>query len=161
MELIILIAGFIGAWLLVAGSVYQAALELQEQRIDGERLRDLGSKMARPPRVSAWWWLLPPIMIILVKRQREKYQKAYYDLLTVEESELILSYFHKSTAWLYVSFGGFLLAAKETYELDGHLHLNLAFFFVAIIVLLVASVMNTAVRIHRSEQILESKKKVV
>lgn len=158
MELLILVAGFIGAWLLVAGSTYQAALELHDQDIDRERLREMGSKIAPPERVSAWWWLLPPVMIILVSRQRSSHIKAYYAAISAEDSEKLISYFHRSTAWMYVGLGGFLLAVKETYELDQHLELNLILFVIAIFVLLIVCVLNTALRIRKSEKILESKK---
>jgi hypothetical protein len=44
----------------VAGPVYQAYLELQEQQFERERFTEVGSHVPAPPRVSGWW-LLPPV----------------------------------------------------------------------------------------------------
>lgn len=159
MEMIILIAGFLGGWLLVAGSVYQAALEMLEQDIGTDELREAGSKVEKPPRVSAWWWLVPPIRLYLAKRRRDAYMQSYFASLDAVQSEALTSYFHKSTAWLYVGIGSFLLATKETYELLEHAHILMGFLILIIFVLLVLSVFNTAIRIRHTEQLLESKKK--
>ncbi|MGH7241467.1 MAG: hypothetical protein ACREGB_04175, partial [Candidatus Saccharimonadales bacterium] len=61
METFVLWLGFIGAWLLFAGPIYQAALELQDEDIEMDRIRAAGRKVEKPADVSVWWWLLPPI----------------------------------------------------------------------------------------------------
>jgi hypothetical protein len=38
MDYVIAISGFLGAWLLVAGPVYQAALEVKEQQTDRDKI---------------------------------------------------------------------------------------------------------------------------
>jgi hypothetical protein len=54
MDGVIAWCGFFGAWLLVAGPVYQAALELQEQDIERERLQEATAQVPAPDPVSAW-----------------------------------------------------------------------------------------------------------
>ncbi|GAB3440487.1 hypothetical protein GCM10027517_15000 [Phycicoccus ginsengisoli] len=57
--------GFIGAWLLFTGPVYQAKLELEAEDDASERLHALSEQVAAPPPVSPWWWLLPPVRLVL------------------------------------------------------------------------------------------------
>ena len=159
METVILIASFLGSWLLVAGSIYQAALELRDEDVEIDRIRRISQNNIHIKKVSNWWWFIPPVKIILERKKNEQYRKAYFDALTAEDSAAMLSFMNKATAWLYVGLGGFLIAVKETYELDEYLHIGLVVFFIAIVVLLVASFLNTTTRIRRSEQILETKKK--
>jgi hypothetical protein len=160
MELVILIGGFLGAWLLVAGSVYQAALELRDQDFAFDHIREAGqqARQTGQQHPSAWWWLLPPAKIILEQKHDRAFRKEFFGKLNRTDSEAMLSLMNKSTAWLYVGLGGFLLAAKETYELDQYLHVNLSIFFVVTFILLAASVFNTASHIRRSETILNEKK---
>lgn len=157
MELVILIGGFLGAWLLVAGSVYQAALELRDQDIAVDHLRAAGEKRHRPKHVSSWWWLLPPVKIILEKKSKDAYRSEYFNNLSKDDSAALLSFMNKATAWLYVGLGGLLIAAKETYELSEHLHVYNWIFFITVFVLLLLALSNTAIRVRRSERILHSK----
>ena len=56
---------FAGAWLLVAGPLYQGSVELGELDIDREGIEGIKAsavRAARPDPPSAWWWLLPPVM---------------------------------------------------------------------------------------------------
>ncbi len=158
MELFIFIASFIGAWLLVAGSVYQAALELRDQDIERDRIKMAAAKVAPIPKVSGWWWFIPPVKFILERQRDDLYRKAYLDAMTTEDAEALVSFLNKSQAWAYVGFGGFLLALKETYEL---LHLNainsIPLFILIVFLLSVVSVTNTVIRIRRSENMLTQK----
>jgi hypothetical protein len=61
--------GYVGAWLLVAGPIYQAALELQEQDIERDRIQQVTAQVPAPAPVSAWWWLLPPVRYLLAQRR--------------------------------------------------------------------------------------------
>ena len=54
MEALIAWCGFAGAWLLFGGPVYQAALELQEQDIERDRLAELGDQAQGPPPLPRW-----------------------------------------------------------------------------------------------------------
>ena len=61
---------FAGAWLLVGGPLYQAAIELSELEVDREGMEKLASQIPRTRMPSAWWWLLPPVMYFLAAQQR-------------------------------------------------------------------------------------------
>ena len=59
MHELILWCGFLGAWLLVAGPLYQAAQELDEQEFSREELATAATRSEAGDRPSAWWWLIP------------------------------------------------------------------------------------------------------
>jgi hypothetical protein len=61
MHLITAWCGFVGAWVLVAGPVYQGAIELGEVEVDREAIRSQADATGRPARISPWWWPLPPV----------------------------------------------------------------------------------------------------
>src|SRR3954467_15730606 len=112
--------GFLGAWLLVAGSGFQAALELREwNSLRDEIVRVFNEKPA-PSSVSRWWWLLPPVHFLLQHgRRRTRQQATMRDLSPSQQRELI-QYMNKAAGWSMVGFGGSLLAVKETWELAEH-----------------------------------------
>ncbi|HEX3929817.1 MAG TPA: hypothetical protein VHW64_03885 [Nocardioides sp.] len=64
MEHVIAWAGSLGAWPLVAGPVYQAAIELHEEEVDRDALLATKDAVPRPRPLSGWWWLLPPIAFL-------------------------------------------------------------------------------------------------
>src|SRR4051794_23274857 len=50
----------VGAWLLVAGPLYQASVELREEEFRRDDIAAVSTGLvARPPRPPPWWWLLP------------------------------------------------------------------------------------------------------
>jgi len=57
----ILWCGFVGAWLLVAGPVYQAALELDAEEVARDALENAANRLPPTPQPSVWWWLIPPV----------------------------------------------------------------------------------------------------
>lgn len=157
MELFFLIASFIGSWLLVAGSIYQAALELKDQDLERERLQAVRANIHPAKNISSWWWIFPPIKMYLEKKSTDQYRKEYFSALTNEDAEALLSFFHKASAWMFVAFGGFLIALKETYELFLPEHSKDILLFIGLIfVLAVASVLNTTLRIRRTNAILRT-----
>jgi len=81
MHILILWLGFAGAWLLVAGPLYQAALELQEQEIEHERIHELQKSIPQPQPVSLYWWLLPPIKLYLEQLRSRRYRTLFIVLL--------------------------------------------------------------------------------
>ena len=60
MESLIAWSGFLGAWLLVAGPIYQAVIELEAEAFERDAVAAVSAMVEPPPRTSAWWWLLPP-----------------------------------------------------------------------------------------------------
>jgi hypothetical protein len=69
MNQVIAWVGFLGAWLLVAGPLYQGALELREEEVDREGIEASTARVPRPDPPSPWWWLLPPA-VYLIRRHR-------------------------------------------------------------------------------------------
>jgi hypothetical protein len=55
METFTLWLGFVGSWLLFAGPIYQAALELQDEDIEIDRIHAAGSKIPKPTKTSFWY----------------------------------------------------------------------------------------------------------
>ena len=53
LDYLIAICGFVGGWLLVAGPVWQAALELAEEEIDQEAIEHVKQIVQPPPPVLA------------------------------------------------------------------------------------------------------------
>ncbi len=156
METLIDIGGFVGGWLLVAGPVYQAALELQGEGLERDRLQAIRAKMARPAHSSAWWWLLPPAKLMIERRNSEQYRRKFLASLPKEDAEAMVAFIDKAVAWLYVALGGLCIAAKETYELVEQLHAGIGWFWVLVAVCALASVANTAIRMSRSEAALQA-----
>jgi hypothetical protein len=139
-------AGFLGAWLLVAGPLYQGALELLEQDIDREGINASIARMPRPEPPSPWWWLLPPVMY-LIRRQRGKaFRRAALAQLTQAQREQSTSFINKAAGWFTVALGAALLAAQQTWQVINRQHWPGWLFWILIIVMLGVSVLNTALR---------------
>lgn len=143
MALLILWCGFIGAWLLVAGPILQAALELREQDIARERIHAVRETIITPRHVSAWWWLLPPVKFFLEQRQSRRYEMEYIHALEPEDLEALVNFINKARGWLLVASGAFLIALKETYELGEAMHWPSWVIWLLGGALLVASLLNT------------------
>src|SRR5262245_46427725 len=71
-------AGFLGAWLLVAGPLYQGALELREEDVDREGLEASKARVPRPESPSPWWWLLPPVFYLIRRNRSRAYRQAVF-----------------------------------------------------------------------------------
>lgn len=154
MELFTHWCGFIGAWLLVAGPIYQASLELRSEDIVDRDLETAAKQIAKPPKISAWWWLLPPIKLYLERRRSNQYRRAFISVLSPEDTQAMISFINKATGWLFVAAGGLLIATKETYELTEALELAGWAFWAAVVGLSILCVLNTAYRIARSERVI-------
>ena len=154
MEALIVIAGFAGGWLLVAGSIYQAALELKEEGLQRDHAEAIRAKIPKQKRSSPWWWLAPPVKLIIEHRNSEQHRKEFLATLPREDIEAMLSFINKATGWLFVASGGLLIAFKETYELIEHFKLSEPWFWILVVALSLLCFANTAVRIARSERAL-------
>ena len=118
MSAVVAWCGFLGAWLLFAGPVYQASLELREQDAVTDEVQQAMQVVAAPPPVSAWWWRLPPVRLVLESRRWKGRREAMMTTLTAAQRKKVVQYLNKTTGWLFVAFGGFLIAVKETWELS-------------------------------------------
>ena len=147
-------AGFIGAWLLVAGPLYQAAVELVEDAIQAEDIRE--SAHGAPPvdEVSLWWWLLPPVYYVKRRNASKRQRDAMMRMMTPEQRTRALILVNKAGGWLTVAAGAFLIALKETGELAELNHWPALVYVVIILVLAVASVWNAVERIRHGRALL-------
>jgi hypothetical protein len=140
MEYLIAIVGFVGGWFLVAGPIWQAALELRDEEIDQEGIEALRADLPKPSTVSNWWWLLPPIAIYLRQRAQREQRKAFNESLTPEQLKQTVSFLNKANGWIVVAVGAFLIAVKETWEGIETFHLPVWLFWVLVVVLPIACI---------------------
>ena len=154
MEYLIVVSGCLGAWLLVAGPIYQAAIELREQELDRDQFEAVSSSLPREPKVSPWWWLLPPVAYLMQRRRSRKERDALMESLTPELREQTVSFMNKATGWLTVALGAFFIAFKETWELRVLFDWPVAIFWILIVFLSLVCVINTALQMLRTSQIL-------
>jgi hypothetical protein len=148
-------AGFLGAWLLVAGPLYQGAIELREEEIDREEIEATTSRVPRPDPPTPWWWLFPPVMYLIRRRRGRAYRKAALAELTQAQRDQFTTFINKATGWFTVAIGAALLAAEQTWEVIERHHWPGWLFWLLLVVMLGASVLNTAVRmIHDGQPVL-------
>jgi len=154
MQHVILILGALGAWFLVAGPLFQAAVELREQEYDREEMEKATSSVQAPKSISPWWWLLPPVAWVKQRRQSTAHRQAVMDALGPRQLEQTVSFLNKASGWMTVAAGAFLIAIKETFEVVELFEWPIAVFWVLVVVIPVLCVGNTAIRMKRSQQML-------
>jgi hypothetical protein len=150
--------GFVGAWLLFLGPVYQASLELRAHRYAMEKMKSLDD-LAPPPRLSSWWWVLFPVKLLLERRQVAAYREACIEALTVDDLAALLALRNAATGWICVAAGGLLLAVKETSQCCGVLHLGLAVFVAVALGMAAGCALATAVPLWLTDRALARKKR--
>jgi hypothetical protein len=155
METFVLTASFLGGWLLVAGPIYQAALELRDEDVADERIRKAMADVTSPTKVSAWWWLVPPVKIILERQRATLHRARYMEALPDEDTKALIALIDKATGWVFVGTGGLCIALKYTYEWTHHLSLSLPLFWLIVIVALGLSLGHAVYRIVRSERLID------
>jgi hypothetical protein len=153
MELFMYWLSFIGSWLLFAGPIYQAALELQDEDIEIDRIRAVGSQIEKPVNTSVWWWFLPPVKMYLERKRKHEYQIRYLKALSAEDVESLVSYRTKATAWLFVAVGGLCIACDQTYTLAEYENWSDLVLVILIIIMLLASIFNLITRIKRARKL--------
>jgi hypothetical protein len=155
MEYVIAICGFLGAWLLFAGPVYQAALELREEQLDQESFESAMASVPPTPKVSRWWWLLPPVAWAKQRRLARENRDAIMAMLDPEQREQAVNFLDKASGWIIVASGALLLGVKETWSLTELLHLPLALFWILVVVAAALGIVNAIVRMWRRSQVLQ------
>jgi hypothetical protein len=149
-------AGFLGAWLLVAGPLYQGAIELREEDVDRDEIEATKTRVARPEPLSPWWWLVPPVMYVLRRRQGRQFRDQVLAQLTPVQREQFTRFMNKAAGWFTVAGGATLLAADQTWHVIRHYGWPDWLFWLLVLLMLGASVLNTAVRMIRNEQLTGS-----
>ena len=104
--------------------------------------------------MSPWWWLLPPVAYLLHRRRGRVYRQSVMEVLAPEHLEQIIRFGNKATGWLFVALGAFFIAVKETWEVGEIYHWPVIIFWSLIIVMLIASAVNTIVRMRRTHVML-------
>ena len=141
--------GFFGAWLLVAGPLFQATRELEEEGFERDSLTAAAAKVPRPQPISGLWWLFPPAHFFIQQRRSEEYKRAVWEVLPAEHRMAVRSFRDKADAWLYVAGGAFLIAIKETWELHEAYEWPEWAFWALLVVMTILCVALTAARMRR------------
>jgi hypothetical protein len=145
-EEVIAWARFAGAWLLVAGPLYQGSVELVELDLDREGIQGKAAAVqAAQARPSGWWWLLPPVMYVLSRRWYKAAQRSMLAQLTETQREQMTSFQSKATGWFTVAAGATLLAAGETWQVVQQYRWPVWLFWLLIAGMLAVAVLTTAV----------------
>jgi len=139
-------AGFLGAWLLVAGPLYQGALELREEDVDREGLEASKARVEPPEMPSPWWWLLPPVFYLIRRHRSRAYRQAVFASLTQAQQDQFTSFVSKALGWFTVALGAALLAAEQTWRITERYDWPEWLFGLVVAVMLGACVLNTALR---------------
>jgi len=147
--------GYLGAWLLFAGPIWQAAVELREEGWSEEEaveFQHLAHSVPEPERYSAWWWLLPPVAYVLAMRRRGRWQKAVAAIMPRETRARIAGLQNKATGWFIVAAGALLIGLKESAELVEHLEWPPWALAPVIVVPFLLGVAHTATRMSRAHR---------
>jgi hypothetical protein len=137
---------FAGAWLLVAGPLYQGSVELNELDVDREGIQGTAAAVqAAQARPSAWWWLVPPVMYVLNRRWNKAVRQAMLAQLTETQRGQLTSFQSKATGWFTVAAGATLLATGETWQVVRHYGWPVWAFWLLLVVMLTVAVLTTAV----------------
>lgn len=157
MPLLIAVAGFLGGWLLVAGPVYQAAVELDEERFDRTEIAAVNDAVPPPPPISTWWWLLPPVAMTKQRRLTRAHREAMLHHMTTEQLTRLLRFGAKATGWLIVALGAACIAAKETWEIVELLEWPSWSFIVLLVAACAAAVIYAPLRRQHDQRMLRRK----
>jgi hypothetical protein len=140
--------------LLVAGPVYQAAIELADEEFERADVERALVKTSAPRRIPTWWLLLPPVALALHLRRGHSWRRALTGVLTRRELERLMHFAETATAWLFVAAGAFLIAVKETWDLREAYDWSTATFTAIVVVMVLACIGNTVIRVRRRQAIL-------
>jgi uncharacterized membrane protein YhhN len=85
-------------------------------------------------------------MYVLRRRWNRTFRQATFAQLTETQREQFTSFRNKAAGWFTVAAGATLLAAGETWQVVGRHDWPVWLFWLLIVVMLAAAVLNTAVR---------------
>lgn len=108
--------GLVGAWLLFAGPVYQAGLDVEAESAEVDRIRAGLRPQVPMSRISRWWWLVPPVRLVLITRRRKSLLDAAKTSLDADDARVLRGYVRAAQGWLLVGLGAWLLLVREILE---------------------------------------------
>ncbi len=152
MDVFIHWAGFAGAWLLVAGPLFQASVELRDEQFDSDEFESSMSSVPRREPVSPWWWMLPPVAYAKNLGRSRTRREDLLRALTPEQRERVVGFMNKANGWIFVAGGAFLIALKETWELVHLYHLPPLVYWAVVLVMTAIAFSNTVIRTMRADR---------
>lgn len=155
MDVLVAWCGFVGAWVLVAGPMYQGAVELGELGRGTAAIRTHANAIPHT-RISPWWWLLPPIAYAMTKRRENAWQEQVLASLTARQRAEFITYSNKAAGWFVVGAGAALIGVKETVELVETLEWPGATSIALIMAAAVIALSFTVRRIHLTDRALHT-----
>jgi hypothetical protein len=155
-EYFIVVCGCLGAWLLVAGPVYQAALELEERALNPDDFSAAFDAAPAPRKVGVWWWLVPPVAYLIHRSRRLDFRRQVMAALPLEKRTQIASFTGKALGWIVVAIGAFFIAIKETWELTLLFDMSWVLFIVIVVAMSAASALFTVVRIRSGHRMIHT-----
>lgn len=153
MEVLAAWCGFLGAWVLVAGPMYQGAVELGELGRGTAQIRTQMNAIPHP-RVSPWWWLLPPVAYVLTRRSESAWQQHVLESLTPQQRTEFVTYSNKAAGWFVVGGGAALIGVKEAVELVETLEWPTPVTFVLIVAAAAVALVFTVRRMQLTDRVL-------
>ncbi|HEY4225462.1 MAG TPA: hypothetical protein VGM70_06580 [Pseudolysinimonas sp.] len=154
----IAIVAFLGAWLLFAGPLFQAYLELGAEEVDQASWEAADKAIPKPEGFSLWWWLLPPVAWFKQQARNRRHQQDVLKALDPHITEQAVSFFNKANGWLIVAGGASLLGVKETWELVETWDWPVWIFWVLIVLCPLLCVAYLVTRFVQSERMLGHEK---
>lgn len=139
MKIFVLRAAAVGAWLLVAGPLFQGLLELWDIARSGPAWTDR-------KRVDRALWLAPPVLYLVQLARLRRVTAASTDKVSPND------FSNRATGWFAVSAGALLVAVKESWDLTEAYELSLGTYWVIVAPTLTACQMNVTVRMLRLAQ---------
>jgi hypothetical protein len=150
---------FVGSWLLFTGAVYQSSLELKDEEFERGRVAAVQALQNIPPSPSPYWWFLPPVRLYLEYRRSQKYGRDFFNALSPEDMQAIISYKSKSNGWLLVAGGTWLLAISETNQLFSEHHIHKLLLWLTVVGLTILGILYTVLTNAHAEKTKELTKK--
>lgn len=117
------VLAFVGSWLLVAGPLYQGAVELQQEGVDEDGIADVIGQVQPSPAPSEWWWLLPPVMFVKRRQRSAKFWREVLQIVSPEQARQIRATRPRVIGWFVVSLGALFLAVGETVRLSDRIEI--------------------------------------
>jgi hypothetical protein len=111
---------FVGTWLLVAGPLLQAVLEIREEGVSQESVHAATAGITPSPSPSGWWWLLPPVMIVKRRHRSRAFWQETFAALSPDQAVQLAGMRPRTYGWSLVALGAACLATDETWELTEH-----------------------------------------